>query len=213
MVASLWSVNDESTRELMSRFYEGLKQGGANGMDTLESLRAERTIEARGRIENLEELVGVAREFQEREEGASLARFLQEVSLASAQDDLDHEGGLVTLMTLHNAKGLEFRGVFVTGLEEGVFPHARSIEEQGLEEERRLFYVGVTRARKRLFLSRAKARVVRGKPAPRVPSRFLLEIPEDLVEVLDVKDQGTLSTDEMAQNATNLLAMLDSLGK
>ncbi|MEZ5101333.1 MAG: UvrD-helicase domain-containing protein [Thermoleophilia bacterium] len=144
------------------------------------ALEAERTIEARGRIENLEELVGVAREFQEREEGASLARCLPEVSLASAQDELDHEGGLVTLMTLHNAKGLEFRGVFVTGLEEGVFPHARSIEEQGLEEERRLFYVGVTRARERLTLTHATARSLWGSRGYNLPSRFLDELGEGI---------------------------------
>src|SRR6185437_2702188 len=117
----------------------------------LEALEAERTIEARGRIENLEELVGVAREYQQAAEEPSLSSFLQEISLYSDQDALrgaeDGEGGQVTLMTLHNAKGLEFRAVFMLGMEEGIFPHSRSIEENSLEEERRLCYVGMTRAK------------------------------------------------------------------
>ena len=112
----------------------------------IESLEAERTIEARGRIENLEELVGVAREYDgaaaTRCRRASLSGFLQEISLYSDQDalrgDEEGDGGQVTLMTLHNAKGLEFRAVFMLGMEEGIFPHARSIEENSLEEERRL---------------------------------------------------------------------------
>ena len=95
----------------------------------VEALEAERTIEARGRIENLEELVGVAQEFESASEEPSLSTFLQEVSLYSDQDALrGEEGGQVTLMTLHNAKGLEFRAVFMIGLEEGIFPHARSVE-------------------------------------------------------------------------------------
>src|SRR6059036_3102324 len=112
----------------------------------VEALEAERTIEARGRIENLEELVGVAQEFEASSEEPSLSTFLQEVSLYSDQDALrgSEEGGQVTLMTLHNAKGLEFRAVFMIGLEEGIFPHSRSVEEGSLEEERRLCYVGMT---------------------------------------------------------------------
>ncbi len=113
----------------------------------LEAYEAERTIEARGRIENLQELVGVAREYRLENADASLAGFLQDISLVSDQDTISDDRGLVTLMTLHNAKGLEFAAVFAIGMEEGVFPHIRAIEEQGIEEERRLCYVGLTRAK------------------------------------------------------------------
>ena len=146
----------------------------------LEALEAERTIEARGRIENLQELVGVAQEYAEQAEEPSLSGFLQEISLYSDQDAIREEQSLVTLMTLHNAKGLEFGAVFMIGMEEGIFPHARSIEEQGVEEERRLAYVGMTRAKERLV---AHARVLRarsGAAAPSTcPSRFLDELPQE----------------------------------
>jgi DNA helicase-2/ATP-dependent DNA helicase PcrA len=138
---------------------------------------AERTIEARGRVENLQELVGVAREYRQRSEAPSLSGFLQEISLASDQDALRGEEGLVTLMTLHNAKGLEFRGVYVIGLEEGVFPHIRAIEENEVEEERRLCYVGMTRAMERLTLTHAMARTLWGRRSYNLQSRFLDELP------------------------------------
>ena len=148
----------------------------------LESLRAERTIEAQGRIENLQELVGVAQEYQHTAPEPSLSGFLQEISLYSDQDAIRGEQSLVTLMTLHNAKGLEFRAVFMIGMEEGIFPHARSIEEQGLEEERRLAYVGMTRAKERLVLTHASARSLYGSRSYNLPSRFLDELPDDKVE-------------------------------
>jgi len=152
----------------------------------LESLEAERTIEARGRIENLEELVGVAREYEAGGEERSLSGFLQEISLYSDQDalrgDEEGDGGQVTLMTLHNAKGLEFRAVFMIGVEEGIFPHARSIEENSLEEERRLAYVGMTRARERLTLTHALRRNLYGRSDANLPSRFLDELPSIGVE-------------------------------
>jgi DNA helicase-2/ATP-dependent DNA helicase PcrA len=150
----------------------------------VDALEAERTIEARGRIENLEELVGVAREFESSAEEPSLSTFLQEVSLYSDQDALRgaEEGGQVTLMTLHNAKGLEFRAVFMIGLEEGIFPHARSVEEGGLEEERRLCYVGMTRAKERLTLTHAMRRSLYGRSDANLPSRFIDELPEHGVE-------------------------------
>ena len=137
------------------------------------ALEAERTIEAQGRIENLQELVGVAREYQENAEDPSLSHFLQEISLYSDQDAIRGEESLVTLMTLHNAKGLEFRAVFLLGMEEGIFPHARSIEEQGIEEERRLCYVGMTRAKEHLALthaSSARSGARAGTTCPRVSS-------------------------------------------
>jgi DNA helicase-2/ATP-dependent DNA helicase PcrA len=147
-----------------------------------EALEAERTVEAQGRIENLLELVGVAREYQLTAEQPSLSEFLQQISLYSDQDAIDEERSLVTLMTLHNAKGLEFRAVFLVGMEEGVFPHSRSIEEQGLEEERRLCYVGLTRAKERLVLTHAAARSLWGARGYNLPSRFLDELPEQELE-------------------------------
>jgi DNA helicase-2/ATP-dependent DNA helicase PcrA len=152
----------------------------------VESLEAERTIEARGRIENLEELVGVTREYDGAATEPSLSGFLQEISLYSDQDALrdpdDGDGGQVTLMTLHNAKGLEFRAVFMIGVEEGIFPHSRSIEENSLEEERRLCYVGMTRAKERLTLTHAMRRNLYGRSDANLPSRFLDELPEAAVE-------------------------------
>jgi DNA helicase-2/ATP-dependent DNA helicase PcrA len=150
-----------------------------------EALEAERTIEARGRIENLEELVGVAREYDGTAQEPSLSGFLQEISLYSDQDairDDPDDGGLVTLMTLHTAKGLEFRAVFMIGMEEGIFPHSRSIEENTLEEERRLCYVGMTRAQERLTLTHAMRRNLYGRYDANLPSRFLDELPNLGVE-------------------------------
>jgi len=144
---------------------------------TIEAYESERTIEARGRIENLQELVGVAREYREQSEGPTLPEFLQSISLVSDQDELRDERGMVTLMTLHNAKGLEFRVVFMIGMEEGIFPHSRSIEEQGVEEERRLAYVGMTRAMERLTLTHAMARSLFGRREYNLASRFLDELP------------------------------------
>jgi DNA helicase-2/ATP-dependent DNA helicase PcrA len=148
----------------------------------VDSLEAERTIEAQGRLENLQELVGVAREFQHDSAEPSLSGFLQEISLYSDQDAIRGEQSLVTLMTLHNAKGLEFRAVFMIGMEEGIFPHARSLEEQGLEEERRLCYVGMTRAQERLVLTHASARSLWGSRAYNLPSRFLDELPDARID-------------------------------
>jgi DNA helicase II / ATP-dependent DNA helicase PcrA len=143
----------------------------------LEALEAERTIEAQGRLENLQELIGVAREYHETADEPSLSNFLQEISLYSDQDAIREEESRVTLMTLHNAKGLEFRAVYLLGMEEGIFPHARSIEEQGIEEERRLAYVGMTRAREHLTLVHASARSLWGSRGYNLPSRFLDELP------------------------------------
>jgi DNA helicase II / ATP-dependent DNA helicase PcrA len=151
----------------------------------IEALESERTIEARGRLENLEELVGVVQEYESAAEEPSLSGFLQEISLYSDQDALadgEDSGGQVTLMTLHNAKGLEFRAVFILGMEEGIFPHSRSIEENSLEEERRLCYVGMTRAKERLTLLHAMRRSLYGRTDMNLPSRFLDELPATGVE-------------------------------
>jgi DNA helicase II / ATP-dependent DNA helicase PcrA len=148
----------------------------------LESLRCQRTLEAEGRLENLEEFVGVAAEYDRRALEPSLAGFLQEVSLFTDQDTYVEAGTQITLMTLHNAKGLEFPVVFIVGMEEGVFPHQRSIDEQNVEEERRLAYVGITRAMDRLYLLHARTRILWGGAMDNLPSRFLAEIPARLVE-------------------------------
>ena len=148
-----------------------------------EALEAERTIEAQGRLENLHELVGVGREYLQQAQEPSLSGFLQEISLYSDQDAIRGEQSLVTLMTIHNAKGLEFKAVFVIGMEEGIFPHMRSIEEQGVEEERRLAYVGMTRAEERLVLTHATSRSLWGSRTFNLPSRFLDELPGEGVVV------------------------------
>ncbi len=150
----------------------------------LDALEAERTIEAQGRMENLEELVEVGREFDARaEDGAdTLDAFLQQIALVADADTRRDDEGLVTLMTLHNAKGLEYPIVFIIGCEEGVFPHSRSLDEGSLEEERRLCYVGMTRAMRDLYLTYARRRAVFGAASFALPSRFLAEIPPDLVE-------------------------------
>lgn len=150
-----------------------LEESGYRG-----ELEAERTVEAEQRLDNLEELINAARAYETAEPEPSLEGFLQELALYSEQDALDTGGGSVTLMTLHNAKGLEFPHVFIVGMEEGTFPHARALDEQNLEEERRLCYVGITRAMKSLTLSYARVRSSWGEREPRMPSRFLSEIPE-----------------------------------
>ncbi|MFM7873952.1 MAG: DNA helicase PcrA [Actinomycetota bacterium] len=156
----------------------------------LEELRASHDPQDEVRVENLEELVAVIEEYEERAitegETPTLGAFLEEVSLVADADEIpegDDHGGVVTLMTLHTAKGLEFPTVFLTGMEEGVFPHSRTLGEKNeLEEERRLAYVGLTRARERLYLSRAEYRSAWGAPNYNPPSRFLEEIPENLIE-------------------------------
>ena len=175
MIQSLMSAAQElEVPELIERV---LEQSG-----TLEAFEAERTIESQGRIENLHELVSLAREWQEQNAEPSLSSFLQEVSLYSDQDTIRGESSLVTLMTLHNAKGLEYRAVYLIGMEEGIFPHSRSIEEQGVEEERRLAYVGMTRAMERLTLMHVSSRMLYGGRSYNLPSRFLDELPEQHIE-------------------------------
>jgi DNA helicase-2/ATP-dependent DNA helicase PcrA len=160
----------------------------------LEALENERTIEAQGRLENLEELVGVAREYDTARgasegghpasgaEEPSVEEFLQQVALFSEQDALRDEEGIVTLMTLHNAKGLEFPVVFIIGCEDGVFPHMRAVEAGDIEEERRLCYVGITRAKRELYLTYARTRTLYGARDWNLASRFIEEIPVELTD-------------------------------
>jgi DNA helicase-2/ATP-dependent DNA helicase PcrA len=158
----------------------------------LDTLEAERTFEAAGRIENLEELVGVAREFDssaelapDDEAGTGLDAFLAQIALVSDADTRRDDRGLITLMTLHNAKGLEYPIVFIIGCEEGVFPHSRSLDEGSLEEERRLCYVGITRAMRDLTLTYARRRTLFGAESFGLRSRFLDEIPGELTDSSD----------------------------
>ncbi|HEY4428199.1 MAG TPA: UvrD-helicase domain-containing protein [Solirubrobacteraceae bacterium] len=150
----------------------------------VEALEAERTIEAQGRIENLEQLVEVGREFDAvaRDGEGTLDVFLQEIALVADADTRSDDEGLVTLMTVHNAKGLEYPIVFIAGCEEGVFPHSRALDEGAVEEERRLFYVGLTRAMRQVYLTSARRRAVFGSQAYGMRSRFVDEIPLDLLD-------------------------------
>jgi DNA helicase-2/ATP-dependent DNA helicase PcrA len=154
----------------------------------LEALENERTIEAQGRIENLEALVSGAAEYDADATAAAegnehgLADFLQQVALVADADARTDDEGLVTLMTLHNAKGLEYPIVFLIGCEEGVFPHSRALDEGGLEEERRLAYVGITRAERDLYVTSARTRTVFGARSFGAPSRFIGEIPAELTD-------------------------------
>jgi len=164
-------------------------EAAATGSGYLLELEAERTIEAEGRIENVRELGGVAAEFESRFPDEGLPGFLEQIALVSEQDEYDEESGSVTLMTLHNAKGLEFPVVFVIGLEDGVFPHYRSMGEPAqLEEERRLMYVGITRARERLYLTHAWSRTLFGATSYNPPSRFLGEIPSELLRAIEEEE-------------------------
>jgi DNA helicase-2/ATP-dependent DNA helicase PcrA len=145
------------------------------------ALEEENTLESQSRLENLGELLTAVRQFESETENPTLSAFLEQVSLVSDIDSLDANAEAVTLMTLHAAKGLEFQTVFLVGMEEAVFPHARSMgSDKELEEERRLCYVGITRARQEVFLSFASRRTVFGNISYNPPSRFLKEIPAEL---------------------------------
>ncbi|MEW6270475.1 MAG: UvrD-helicase domain-containing protein [Thermodesulfobacteriota bacterium] len=154
----------------------------------LERLRGEGTQEAEARADNLDEMVGAARELDAMDNaprGASAVEaFLERAALVSDIDEADGRRAALTLMTLHNSKGLEFPVVYLVGMEEGVFPHSRALDEGGLEEERRLCYVGMTRAREQLVLTRARHRMLFGASQQNPPSRFLREIPADLVRAV-----------------------------
>jgi DNA helicase-2/ATP-dependent DNA helicase PcrA len=186
--------------QVMDRLAEALEEGagparmveaGATESGYLAELESERTVEAEGRIENIRELVGVALEYQERLPEEGLAGLLESVSLVTEQDEYDQESGSVTLMTLHNAKGLEFPVVFIIGMEDGVFPHYRSMgDSAALEEERRLAYVGITRARERLYLCNAWSRMLFGTTSYNPPSRFLGEIPSELLREVEGEEEA-----------------------
>lgn len=151
-------------------------------LEALKNDKAEKKLENESRIENLQEFVGVAKDFEkEEEEEPNLENFLSKMALLSDIDNSDLEEERVTLMTLHSAKGLEFPVVFMTGMEEGMFPHSRTLmEPEELEEERRTCYVGITRAQRKLYMTYASIRTIFGRTETHEPSRFLYEFPEEL---------------------------------
>jgi DNA helicase II / ATP-dependent DNA helicase PcrA len=165
-------------------------------------LEKEASPEAISRVENIKELISVAKEFEKNTDDASLSTFLTSVSLTTDLDKLDEAAPAVTLMTLHSAKGLEFPVVFMAGMEEGIFPHYRSLMEPSeLEEERRLCYVGMTRAMKRLYFTSADERLIFGETWYNKPSRFLEEIPQDMLKAdMAAKDKETIQISEPAEN-------------
>ncbi len=182
----------ERFAELMARLRGSLDEMSVSDVLTavldesgyIRELKDEQTADSRTRLENLQELIGVAREYEANEPEPSLGAFLANIALVSDLDSLDPDASYVTLMTLHGAKGLEFDTVFMTGMEEGVFPHQRALTEMAeLEEERRLAYVGVTRAMERLFLTFAERRMIFGNTFAYPKSRFLEEMPN--LEFLD----------------------------
>lgn len=183
-------------------------------------LEEDGSIQAQNRLENIQELFSVMKEFLKKSENNTLAGFLEEVSLLSDVDRMEESDDFITLMTLHSAKGLEFPVVFMVGMEEGLFPHANSLmETEGIEEERRLCYVGITRAMEELFLTMARERMRLGERQVNPPSRFLQEIPshllaesgEDFKETGDRQDYGKTTEgeannevlDKMSSNGNN----------
>ncbi|MDZ5474611.1 DNA helicase PcrA [Bacillus sp. 31A1R] len=158
-----------------------------------EMLKAEKSIEAESRLENLDEFLSVTKNFEDSNDDKSLVAFLTDLALVADIDSLDEEGqkvDTVILMTLHSAKGLEFPVVFLLGVEEGVFPHSRSLmDETEMEEERRLAYVGITRAEEELYITNAQMRTLFGQTKINPPSRFIKEIPEDLLEGVEPQQQ------------------------
>ena len=167
------------------------------------ALEDENTIEAENRIENLDEFLTVAIEFEEEEAENGLSQFLEGITLSSDIDDLDEDADYVTLMTLHSAKGLEFPVVFLVGMEEGIFPGYKSISEpKELEEERRLCYVGITRAKEYLFLTCSRQRTIFGSTSYNQVSRFLEEIPEELLEGYEEAFGETTNKDKMFEDSS-----------
>ncbi|MCU1354951.1 MAG: UvrD/REP helicase, partial [Acidimicrobiales bacterium] len=189
---------------VLSAAAEVVEQGPAAVLESLlsrsgylDELQAEHSIEGEGRLENLAELVGSARDAE------SLDTFLEQVSLVADSDQIPDDDSSVVLMTLHSAKGLEFPAVFLIGLEDGIFPHLRSLTEPSeLEEERRLAYVGITRARERLYLSHAWSRTIYGATQYNPPSRFLDEIPQRLVTAIDGQRRSSRSGSWADQSGT-----------
>jgi len=182
-IKRLGELLDEFSAIIETEPVDLLLKGVLEKSGYLDVLKASRDPQDEARVENLEELIVVARDFQRNNPEGRLPDFLNEVALVAAADDLDDESGTVSLMTLHTAKGLEYPIVFLTGLEEGLLPHRMSfVMAGGMAEERRLFYVGITRAKLKLYLSLAMSRSLYGESESATPSRYLQEIPGHLIE-------------------------------
>ena len=195
LIEELKAKKDELT--ISELIKQTLKKSGYT-----KALEDEKTIEAENRIENLNEFLTVAIEFEEEEAENTLSEFLEGITLSSDLDDLEEDEEYVTLMTLHSAKGLEFPVVFLVGMEEGIFPGYKSISEpQELEEERRLCYVGITRAKENLFLTCSKQRTIFGSTSYNPTSRFLAEIPAELLEGYEEAFGETTNKEEMFKDS------------
>ena len=182
-ISSLNALLEEFEVKMATDSVDSILRGVLDKSGLLESLKNSRDPQDEARVENLEELVSVAKEFQRNNPEGRLPDFLNEVALVAAADDIDDESGTVSLMTLHTAKGLEYDAVFLTGIEESLLPHKMSfLVPGGIAEERRLFYVGITRAKKKLHISLAMQRTTFGESESSVPSRFLSEIPDGLID-------------------------------
>jgi len=182
-IVSLNAMLEEFEVKMATDTVDSILRGVLDKSGLLESLKNSRDPQDEARVENLEELVSVAKEFQRNNPEGRLPDFLNEVALVAAADDIDDESGTVSLMTLHTAKGLEYDAVFLTGIEESLLPHKMSfMVPGGISEERRLFYVGITRAKKKLHISLAMQRTTFGESESSVPSRFLAEIPDSLID-------------------------------
>ena len=179
------------------------------------ALKQEKTVETQTRLENLEEFISMVQEAVKKDSAISLEQLLEDISLISDIDNYDEAQDTVTLMTLHSAKGLEFPNVFLVGMEDGIFPGLRSIADaEEIEEERRLCYVGITRAKKNLFLTKAKSRTLFGSTKYNPPSRFLDEIPEELMEITEEKPAASVLDYSFDKPAAGFgkSAMLDERG-
>jgi DNA helicase-2/ATP-dependent DNA helicase PcrA len=182
-INTLNTMLEEFEVKMATDTVDSILRGVLERSGLLESLKNSRDPQDEARVENLEELVSVAKEFQRNNPEGRLPDFLNEVALVAAADDIDDESGTVSLMTLHTAKGLEYDAVFLTGVEESLLPHKMSfLVPGGTAEERRLFYVGITRAKKKLHISLAMQRTTFGESESSVPSRFLAEIPDSLID-------------------------------
>jgi DNA helicase-2/ATP-dependent DNA helicase PcrA len=176
LIMSLREKRDEMTiTDIVKEIYEGTGY--------VDALMAEDKVEAESRIENLQEFLSVTKDFDENAEIKTLEEFLARTSLETTMDGDDDEENAVVLMTLHSAKGLEFPVVFIPGMEEGIFPSSMSLQENNEEEERRLCYVGITRAREKLYMSHAMTRTLYGRTSANAISRFMSEIPEELISI------------------------------
>lgn len=169
----------------------------------LRNLQKSDDPQSESREENLGELLSVARDFMRNNPDGDLTAFLEQVALVNDVDNYDGEDDKVTLMTLHSAKGLEFPVVYIAGMDEGIFPGVRSLmNDTAMEEERRLYYVGITRARQKLYLTNTRMRTMYGKLKPYTPSRFLKEIPSDLVQQIEVEESQRRKTQVMRRYDT-----------